>query len=749
MEFLLEVGCEEIPARFMPPALEQIEADFAQALNTARLNADGAAPQLHALGTPRRLALLISGLAERQTDLDEEILGPKVEVAYDAGGRPTKACQGFARSKDAAVEDLVRVQAAKGEVVAIRRRIEGQPAAAVLGPVVLEVLAGLDFPKTMRWGLGEHAFARPVHWLVALLGDQVLDITFKGAAAGRLSRGHRFSAPEPFPLHAPADYVEQLQQRGVVVEPAARQRRISDACQRLAAEAGGRLVADAALEQEVTHLTEHPVALLGRFDERFLELPREVLIAAMRNHQRYFSIGDEQGALRNAFVAVSNSPGADADLVRYGNERVLTARLADARFFYEVDQKTTPADRVPELQQMVFQADLGSYYDKAVRLAELVVPIAHRIGLGELPHIGRVIEALTVHIEALQDEGERRSWQMARAALLAKTDLLSEMVGEFPELQGEMGGEYARLAGEVDLICRAVGEHYRPRFAGDAVPASDAGAVLSLADRLDTLAGCFGLGLRPSGGADPYALRRACLGVIAIVLERGYRLSLRRLVAEAVAGVRDKVAAGRLRQAQRKARKAAARKKREPVLPTEAEPFEAELETELLAFFEGRLRQRLRENAPQDVVDAVLAAGMDDMTEAALRVQSLADFARQEHFGDLAVAFKRVVNIIKDFAGAEIDEALFAQDAERELHRVYTALRPEYETLVDDSRFDEAMDLLATRLREPVDRFFDDVLVNDPDDPERQANRKALLAAIAALFGRIADFSRLQTRDED
>ena len=539
-----------------------------------------------------------------------------------------------------------------------------------------------------------------------------------------------------------------LEQRRVLVDPHARRQILTDEATRLAAEAGGRLVEDAGLIDEIVFLTEYPVPLLGRFDSRFLELPRQVLVAAMRNHQRYFSIEDDNGVLLDAFVAVGNTPVDDPDLVRHGNERVLTARLSDARFFYDVDQKTSPEDKVPALQDMLFQADLGSYYDKAIRVADLAVLVAHQTGHGSLGFISRVIEALTVKTTELANDTERYSWLIARAALLAKTDLLTELVGEFPELQGEMGGDYAQLAGEPEMISQAIREQYRPRFADDAPPSSDSGAILAIADRLDTLVGCFGVGLRPTGTADPYALRRACLGVITVVLDKQFHLSLRALLKAAVSGVKDKVEAAKLRKAQDKARKAAARKKKEVELPTRVEPFEQQLIDDLLQFFEGRLRSRLTDGAATDVVDAVLAAGMDDLAEVRMRVDALGAFASKPAFGDLAVAFKRVVNIIKDFECAELDPTLFVEDEERELFEVYKAITPEFDELIDARQFDTALELLATRLREPVDRFFEKVLVNDPDDPGRQANRKALLAGIGMLFGRIADFGRLKTREQ-
>ena len=743
MKFLLEIGCEEIPARFIPPALAALEEGFKKRLGEVRL-ADSL--EVRCMGTPRRLVLSASPVKAKQDDLDEELLGPRVEAAFDKAGKPTKACLGFARSKGVEVGDLLKIDSDKGQVVAVRRKVKGKPAAEVLPELLVDLLGSLPFQKTMRWGEGKHLFARPVHWILALLDDQLLPFSFAGIDSGNQSRGHRFTFPKPFEVKKIASYESDLKKRDVIVDPRARREMLMEASRKLAEEAGGRLLDDPGLEEEVTYLTEMPVPVLGRFDDRFLELPREVLVAAMRNHQRYFSIEGKDGKLLDAFVAVGNTRVEDPALVRHGNERVLTARLSDAGFFFEVDQKVPPADRVPRLQEMTFQADLGSYYDKAHRMANLAVSLAVHAGLGEWNEGTRIIDALTVKMSSLENDKEQFSWRVARAALLSKTDLLTEMVGEFPELQGQMGGVYAEKSGEHPPVARAVSDHYRPRFSGDEVPGQDEGAMVSLADRLDTLAGCFGVGLKPTGAADPYALRRQCLGVIAVVMQKDYRLSLRWMLERAVSGVRDRVEAALLQKARLKEEKRARRKKTKPKKIDKVEPFEEQLVDDLTAFFAGRLRQRFAEGTRMDVVDAVLSAGMDDMTEAAMRVKALGEFSKQPAFEDLAVAFKRAANIIKDFDGGELKPELLDQAEERELHKVYLAVAPEFEEKLVSRDFAAGMNLLAAKLRGPVDRFFDAVLVNDPDHPEQQANRKSLLAQIEALFGRIADFTRLQLK---
>lgn len=750
MDFLLEVGCEEIPARFIPPALQALATGFNGALSAARLSGDQKS-SVRTFGTPRRLALIAPDLPTRQEDLDEEIIGPKVDLAYGTDNQPTTACLGFMKSKGITLEALIQIDTPRGKCVGVRKRIQGKAAIQVLPELLQKLLTDLSFPKTMRWGQGEASFVRPVHWLVALLGEEIVPFEFAGIMSGRRSRGHRFAAPDEFEIPRPDAYLNLLRERKVLVDPEERRRLLLDGVVKLASDAGGHIVTDHGLEEEVSFLIEYPAPLLGNFDEKFLELPRRVLVAAMRNHQRYFSIEREDGTLLNAFVAVGNTPVRDPVVVRHGNERVLTARLSDARFFFDTDRQVSPADRVPRLQNMIFQNDLGSYYEKAVRVAGLAVAISFQVGFGAWDKITRSVDALTVNLDKIGDAKERFSWQVARSALLAKTDLLTDMVGEFPELQGEMGGIYALAAKEEECIATAIRDQYYPRFSGDRLPTSDLGAMLSLADRIDTLAGCFGVGLRPTGGTDPYALRRACLGVISIILGRGYRISLNWILRRALVGVRDKVETALLKQAEAKAR-AAARKGKPgaPAAKTEkpmASAFEGEILADLESFFSGRLRQRFAEEARNDVVEAVLATGIDDITESWLRLKALTDFTKHPSFENLVVAFKRVANILKGFEGGECDSWLFTQPEEKELNQVYLDIEPRFETLASQCHFPEALELIGERLRGPVDRFFDQVLVNDPKDPARQSNRKALLSKIASLFRRVADFTKLQTKD--
>ncbi len=743
LDLLVEIGCEEIPARFIPGALDALEKGFAERARKHRLDNDGQIT-IETMGTPRRLAMIVHSMIQRQPDTREEILGPQIKAAYDSNGKPTKAALGFAKSHGVAQNDLIQVDTAKGKVLAVCRDIKGLQTIEVLPDMLRDLLDGLRFPKAMKWAEGIYSFARPIHWLLALLDQQVVPFTFAGVQSSNTTRGHRFSHPQEVTIEKVDQYHETLKRLDVMVSIQERREAILQQTDQLAREARGAVIPDAELVEEVCFLVEKPVGLLGHFEKDFLELPHEVLVAAMRNHQRYFAIRSENGGLKNAFIAIGNTPVKDPDVVRHGNERVLRARLRDAQFFFEEDLKRSLVDKVLGLQEMVFQADLGSYYEKAHRIGNLAVGLAEKLQLGKWDQQYQLVDALGVRYEEIDDPQERFGWNVARASLLAKVDLLTEMVGEFPELQGCMGGIYSLRSGDPEQVSLAISEHYLPRFAKDQIPRGHEGAVVSLADRLDTLAGCFGIGLRPTGAADPFALRRQCLGVIAIILGKGYHVSLDWLLQQSIEGAKNKIEDALLRKAQIRADKRAVREKKNPVKVEKIEPFAAYLREDLKTFFAGRLRQRFVESAPADVVEAVLAAGMDDMYDAKLRVEALNVFSRRSSFGDLAVAFKRVANIIKDFKPGVLKTALFDQEEEKDLHAVLVKITPVYEKLMAQKAYLEGMELLAGELRGPVDTFFERVLVNDPNDLIRQANRKTLLSIIESLFGRIADFTKLQ-----
>jgi len=687
---LLEIGTEELPASFVVPALEELQRSLQDKLAAARL----AHGPIRPVGTPRRLALLVEAVVPRSPDLRRQVLGPPVKAAFAADGSATRAAEKFAEGHGRTVSDLLRVQTPKGEYLAVDVEEKGRAAEEVLPAVLSEVVHGLTFRKSMRWGDVEQSFARPVQWLVALYGSAVLPVVFADVRSGRETRGHRFLAPAPISLAHAADHAAALERSHVVADVSVRRERLHRAVREAAARAGGILREDEALLDEVTQLVELPCPVVGSFEERHLDLPAEVLVQEMRSHQRYFSIVDGSGQLLPRFVAVSNTPVRDEALSRRGYERVLSARLTDGRFFFDQDRRTPLSARVPDLARVVWQGQLGSYGEKVERLRALGGWLAQAAGLERLRPI------------------------VDRAALLAKADLVTGMVGEFPELQGIMGRHYALSSGEPPEVALAIAEHYLPRGPTDPLPTGDAGALVGLADRLDTLAGLFALRKQPTASADPFGLRRACLGVIRLVLGRGLRLDLGRAVDEAL----------RLLS---------------PKLP-KADPAAAR--AELLDFFRGRLRALWTESARPDVVEAVLSVGFDDLRGAEARVQALAALVQTPEFLPLAESVKRAVNIVEkqgsDVRGDVVQQALLELPAERTLHQQALAAQVRVSTALAAEDVPGAL-AAAASLRGPVATFFETVRVMADDQAVRE-NRVRLLRQVAQVFAPLADFGRIQ-----
>ena len=689
-DLLVELGTEEIPAGFLARALAELTGAVPAALAAARL-AHGA---VQIWGTPRRIALAVAELSARQPDVSERVVGPPVGAAYDKSGAPTRAATAFADKNGVAVAELEKSEVAgkKGQYVVCTRREPGRPALEVLPGLLAQLLGGIAWPKVMRWG-GGHSFVRPVHWLVALYGGEVVGLDFAGVRAGRTSRGHRFLGP-PRGIEldgSAAAYVAALREAHVIVEPDRRRIMITAELARIEKETGARVRRDDALLDEVTNLVEYPVAVCGSFDRSFLEVPEEVVVSAMRAHQRYFAMEDDSGRLQSRFVTIAGTVVQDVAVVRQGNERVLAARLADASFFFREDQKHTPDQFAARAGGVVFQKKLGTIAQKVERVARLSDLIAAQVGA----------DRATV----------------ARAAALCKFDLATAMVGEFPDLQGVMGRRYAELAGEDERVSLAVAEHYMPRGVRDDTPPSTVGAIVGLADRLDTLLRCFDVGLAPSGSADPYGLRRAALGILRILAARDWRLSLDVLLEQAAAP------AGGLGQAADATR------------------------GQVLEFLRTRLRGQLTEidGLAADCVDAALAAGFADVPDARTRAAALSRLRARADFEPLAAAFKRVANILKgetpDLADGQPDPAVFVEEDERALWGSFNEIRGRVESRLGERDYGGALQILS-ELKAPVDRFFDKVLVMD-DDPRVRSNRLALLGRINATFTRIADFRQL------
>jgi len=702
--FLLEIGTEEIPARMIAAAIEDLARGIGEALATAGLPARSTRP----LGTPRRLAVLVDEVPEQSPDQIVEVTGPPAGVAFDAQGRPTKAGEGFARAQGVRVEDLRRTQGPKGECVAVRKTVPGRRAAAVLADAAPAVAAALAFPKTMRWGSGEHRFVRPVHWIVALYGEEIVPFEFCGVRSGRQTHPHRLKGSEPVSIARASEYTAFLERHGVLVDPQARRQRIAADLAAAAAKAGGRLAtppgsearggdADPELLDEVNDLVEWPAVLAGEFDPSFLELPQEILLTSMRHHQKYFALVDGAGRLLPRFLAVANVPDDPQGIIRRGHEWVLRARLSDARFFHQEDRKGTLESFSAALERVAFHERLGSYAAKAARMTRLAESL-----LPAFAAAGHPADAAAV----------------ARAASFSKNDLCTQMVGEFPELQGIVGGLYAQADGLPAAVTEAIYDQYLPQAQDGPLPRGAVGAILSLADRLDTQAGIFLLGLVPTGSRDPYALRRSVQGACRILVERGVSVALPDLLGSAIAAY----PAASLKDA---------------VAPEEA------LRT-LLEFWRGRQEFLAAEAGfPVDVVRAALGAGDGDPADARRRMEAVRDFRKTPGFDDLAAAHKRIRNILAGQKEPEerFDPAGLKEAAERLLAERIQDTRPLVAAAAGAGDYAGALRRIAA-LREPVDRFFGDVMVLAEDRVLRR-NRVALLRDLQALFLTVADFSEI------
>lgn len=701
LPFLVELGTEELP----PKALISLYTSFADGIESGLRAAGLKFERIHAFGAPRRLAVLVENLELRQPDQQIEKLGPAVASAFDKDGRPTRAAEGFARSNGVEFEQLQRVPTDKGERLALRSTQEGKFAIDLLPGIVAAALDKLPIPKRMRWGAKRAEFVRPVHWLVMLQGKQVIDAEILGIKAGRDTRGHRFHANRNFALGNALDYQLLLENEAFVIADFNERRgRIRAQVEAVGKQLGAQFgvtssaVIDEDLLDEVTGLVEWPVALAGRFEERFLAVPQEALISSMKEHQKYFHVVDANGKLLPHFITVSNIESADPAKVIAGNERVIRPRLSDAAFFFETDLKTPLAQRREQLKSVVFQEKLGSVLDKTGRIAQLASFIAERIhGNGE--------------------------WAR-RAGELSKADLLSNMVGEFAEMQGIAGEYYARHDGEADEVARAIREHYLPRFAGDELPETKTGAAVALADRLDTIVGIFGIGQPPTGSKDPFALRRAALGALRLIVEKGFDLDLRDCLAQAQANY--------------------------PQLADKADLVDT-----VLAYMIERFRAWYEdENIPVEVFMAVTAKNLSQPLDINQRVHAVHRFAQLPEAEALAAANKRVSNILAKLSNEQSAQvelvgqtiraetgSRFTEPAEKDLAQKVLDAEKNALPLFDQRKYREGLEQLAN-LRAAVDKFFDDVMVMVDDEAVRN-NRLALLAQLRNLFLEVADISLL------
>ena len=687
-ELLLEIGTEEIPAAFLPGVRKDMAEMIRRELASRRIRHG----EIGTMATPRRLCLWVADVAERQDDQIIEKLGPARKVAVDENGNPTRAAVGFARGQGLEFSDLQTVVTEKGEYLCARKEIVGEETASLLPGLFVNFIPAIPFKKSMRWSSFELRFARPIHWILALYGGKTVPFRIENIESGHRTYGHRFMSPRAASVRNFRDYLAKTRKRFVIADPEERKKIILDETQKAAREVSGRVLYNDALLETVTYLTEYPTVVRGSYDREYLKLPKEVLITSMMSHQKYFPVVDEKENLLPYFLTINNTLARDPAVVARGNEKVIRARLADARFFFEEDRKISLDRRFEDLKKVVFHTLLGTSYEKVMRFRELAGVIAGRVR----PELKDTVD---------------------RTAVLAKADLDTQMVCEFSELQGIMGREYALLAGENPIVARAIYEHYLPVAAGGALPETDEGAIVSIADKLDTIVGFFGVNLVPTGAADPYALRRQAIGIVNIILQKGYPLDLASLV-DASLSILD----GRLKRAA------------------------ADVRADVLEFFRARFENLLiSQNYPYDVVAAVLASGATDVVNAFKKIEAMKAFKSHRDFEPLAVAFKRVGNILKDFREGSVDPALFESDAEKNLHAAYASIRETVVRRIDARDYETALAGLAG-LRAPVDEFFNAVLVMAKDEKVR-FNRLSLLAEISELFHRIADFSRIVTEN--
>ncbi len=688
---LLEIGTEEIPAGYIEPALTVLSSTLLKKMTDARIEHGSA----KIFATPRRLALEVQKVADKQKSMTSDVLGPPEKVGFDKKGQPTVAAKKFAEKVGVSVNALTVEDTVKGRYLCAKVTERGLPTRTLLKNILPEVILATPFPKTMKWAELDIQFARPIHSIVALLGDKIIPFTLGDTQSGRYTCGHYFMNPGKIKISSPKDYVKILRDANVIIDLQERKKGVEKEINKAAKSVGGKILPDDGLVEIVKNLVEYPVATVGNFDQGFLEVPREVLITAMREHQKYFAVIDKNGNLMPCFVAVNNTRTKNMKLVATGHEWVLRARLADAQFFFKSDLKESLDDRVEKLKGVLFQAKLGSMHEKVERVQKISGFLADKV-----------------------EKGVNLKKEATRAAWLCKADLVSQVVGEFPKLQGVMGRVYASIAKEPANVAAAIEEHYRPIYSGGELPKTTAGAVLGIADKIDNICGFFSVGLIPTGASDPYALRRQGLGIIQIMLEKDFSFSLRAVIEKSIKLYNIK-GAKNIR----------------------------EIADNVNTFILNRMTHQLAEDGfSKDVIASVVSVSGDNVPDLWNRAKALQDLKTAPDFEPLAVAFKRVVNIIKKakaFKAKPVNNSLFEHDSESELFSAYEDVKNRVADNLVKGEFGQALHEIAS-LRDTVDAFFDGVLVMAKNTKIRN-NRLALLRHIADLFETIADFSKIST----
>lgn len=680
---LLEIGVEELPSRFGQTTLDQIENNLSKLLKEERVNFDN----IDKYATPRRLTFVIKNLADKASDLEEEVKGPAKKIAVDEEGNFTKPALGFMKSKGLDPENVYFKQVGNAEYLFGTIKQSGKETAEILKNIIPTAIKNVTFPKAMRWGGKNMRFARPIRWMVALLNDNVLDVNLEGIKASNVTKGHRFLGEREFEVNSVEDYFEKLEKNYIILDQHKRKSMIKEQAIEVANSLGGEVELDDDLLEEITFLVEYPTAFYGEFEEDYVKLPKEVVTTPMKEHQRYFPVSKD-GKLLPYFIAVRNGDSHRIDIVKAGNEKVLKARLADALFFYKEDTKKPLESFVDKLQTVVFQAKLGTVYDKSLRIDKLSQTILNELNMSE------------------------SAKNTQRAAKLCKADLVTNMVFEFTELQGIMGRDYAKVGGENEEVCQAIFEHYLPRYAGDILPETNAGIALSIADKLDSIAGFFAIGIKPSGSQDPYALRRQALGILSILLDKKLSVNLNNLINAALDNYSN------------------------------LEFNKEEVASQIVEFFVERVKNLFKDlGIRYDVIDAVLNNNLNDISDIHTRALELNRWLQKDELVEMLTAFNRVSTLAQKSTIDIVKEELLKEDAEIKLYNRFKEIKLNVESLLVDKKYNEALDAFAT-LRPLVDNLFDNVMVMDKDESVKE-NRLGLLKQIYSTMLTICDLSKI------
>lgn len=719
-DLLFEIGSEELPAGYQSIATNQLRDYFTKKFADSGLRFKS----LKTYNTPRRLTVIVEKLSDKQDDKIIEVKGPNTKAGHDDEGNPSRALLGFAKSSGVAVNKLKKVTTDKGEYFFAVKNIKGKKTKQILPELLAGAVGMLNFPKSMRWADYDIKFARPLKWFLSLYGEDVVKFSVGHIKSSNKTYGHRFAKSgslKPIIVNSVSSYMTKLRSSKVIIDMDERKSIILKSIKKESALAGGKVLTDEGLVEEIANLTEYPVIIRGSFDKVFLNLPRDIVVNAMRDHQRYFSVINSRGKLLPHFLTFSNAPAMSKLVVRVGNERVLRPRLKDAEFYFDKDKAVTQNERLSELRSVVFQKKLGTSFEKVGRITELALHIGSTIGVCDAMVEGETVDNYLAdefnpkHLSRADNKKLYDKMVIARGATLAKTDLVSGVVGEFPKLQGIMGAEYALLSGESEDVATVIRDHYKPTTSGGELPKTIEASIVSIADKLDTMAGCFAVGLVPTGTQDPYALRRQSLGVIAIILKQSISINIDTLVYKALELVEDKI-----------------------------EGDVEEIKAQMLAFVKERFRNYLlTQKYPFDAVEAVLATQWQDISDTVKRVAAITKFKKNPASVSMAGAFKRISNILKDtkFENEKVDEALFEKEVEAKLYSLGEYVKPIVIENSSKGNYEEVFEALAT-LKDDTDSFFDEVMVM-VDDEQVKKNRLVLLYNIRSFFSNIADISKL------